>query len=371
MASKGSQASSYILQHLQSAVQLDQVGNFELPKKHVICLFILMLGGYVIATLLDVQFFDWQLEYHGVILYEDCLQYGKDPEQNLCGDYVLRERYLSEWQFDWLYNDFRHGIVLSLLVLSREVFGEPRVLSFISSIVFLVLTFFVGKAVSGKKYVGLIAMMFVMMSSIFNKYDTGITYPTFWGSFYLASILAMFKVPKIAFVPYLLAMCFKNIAVLYFPVSLVFARFSSIDVKSKRIIYITHVLVLVAGLVFLVASPQVLEGVISQINIELDDFVWWLGMWAVEFNDDRAVLFSMFFVIGGLWILKRQNVANSFAVLLVIVVILLQPSFISGFTDFTNEDYRFLVLVAFVGVGIGLVVSKFDRLVYGIQRPSS
>ena len=78
----------------------------------------------------------------------------------------------------------------------------------------------------------------------------------------------------------------------------------------------------------------------------------------------------MFFVVGGLWILKRQNVANSFAVLLVIVVILLQPSFISGFTDFTNEDYRFLVLVAFVGIGIGLIVSNFDRLVYGIQRPS-
>lgn len=350
-------------------MRLGQVAQFDLPKNHAICVATLLIFGYVGVTLAENEMFSWQMEYKGVVLKDNCLEYGKDPKRNLCGDYLLREKYLAEWQPEWLYNDFRHGIVLSLLVLSRELFGEPRVLAFVSSVMFLVLTLFLGKTISNRRFVGLVAMGFVLLSSIFNKYDTGITYPTFWGTFYLASIYAMFKVPRIAFLGYLFALCFKNIALLYLPASIVFAKFSS--VKHKKIIYLTHFAVLAGGLGYLMYDAQVLEGVSTQIQFNLEDFIWWLGMWAVEFNDDKVTLFVMFFVVGGLWILKRQNVANSFAVLMMIVVILLQPSFIAGFTLYTNEDYRFLVLVAFVGIGIGMIISNLDKLAFGIQRPSS
>lgn len=341
----------------------------DISKKNAVTLLLVILAGYCIVTLLQTGFFSQEIEFHGVILKEDCLHYGKFKDRNLCGDYVLRERYLSEFNYDRLYNDFKHWSMFVPLVISRDYLGNPQILTLVSSVLMLCFTALLTRQLTNRNYPALIAVLYVLQSPIFYKYDTGITYPTFWATFYLASLYLMFRVPHSSWLAFGLSIAMKNIIVLYLASSVIFAYFSK--VKAKKLVIISHILIVGIGIGFVLIHEPTRVAVASQLQVDLDDFVVWLGMWAIEFSADRVSLFMMMFCIAALYILKRQHVSNATAVLLVMISILIQPAFISGFTIYTNEEYRFQISIAFIGVALGLVLCNLNKLAYGIQRPTS
>ena len=348
---------------------LQRFENSDISKRHVIALSLLILAGYSLVTLLETNFFNQEIEYHGVVLREDCLHYGKFKNKNLCGDYVLRERYLSEFSYDRLVNDFKHWSMFVPLVLSRDYLGNPRILSFVSSLAMLCITALLARQLTNRNYPALVAMLYVLQSPIFYKYDTGITYPTFWASFYLGSLYLMFKLPHISALFFAFSIMMKNIIVLYLASSILFAYYSK--VKAKKLVIVSHILIVGIGVAFVLVHEPTKDAVAGQLQLNVEDFVVWLGMWAIEFSADRVSLFMMLFCIAALFILQRQRVPNVTAVLLVMVTILLQPAFISGFTLYTNEEYRFQISIVFIGIALGLVLCNLYKLAYGIQRPSS
>jgi TRAP-type uncharacterized transport system fused permease subunit len=104
----------------------------------------------------------------------------------------------------------------------------------------------------------------------------------------------------------------------------------------------------------------------SQVN--LDDFVWWLGMWSLQLYTDKLSLFMIFILLPLLFIMKKEKVANAGAILFMLIVTILQSAFVVGFTKYTVEDYRFLHMVILIGVGLGLVIPNMDKIIVGFQK---
>ena len=93
------------------------------------------------------------------------------------------------------------------------------------------------------------------------------------------------------------------------------------------------------------------------VGFNSDEF--WAGMssFANQIrHDGLIVLFVLPLVFGLFMVSKRSRYANS--IMLMITSMLIITPLISGFTEITNQPYRFVPFVFFFAVGVGTLLSK-------------
>ena len=97
---------------------------------------------------------------------------------------------------DWSFNDGK-GMVLHfrpfLLNLSISVFDNIRMLPFLTSILLVILTYFITVKISQKRFSGILAVIVLLQSTLFLEYDTTASYDNVWTILYLFSLYTIYK----------------------------------------------------------------------------------------------------------------------------------------------------------------------------------
>lgn len=310
--------------------------NFEASKKTAFIVVIIILAIYVIFSA------------------------GELASEEIWGDYIRSESGERQGVKDRAYGAFASGMSPSephfryiLLNISLNIFGNIRVVPFLASIGLLVLTYYTTKEISGKRFAGIVAMVVVLQSNVFLTYDTSATYDNFWILLYLFSLYTIFKKWPLSPISYVLSIFSKSITAMFLPMTLFFIYKTNMPRQKKIRIAIAYGIIIALGIAALTVFNIGKSG-----EFDANDF--WRGFtsWAFQLRFDGLILIFILPLIVGLFIISRRDIAHADSIMILIIGMLLSAPFLQGFTDFTNQPYRFVPLVVFFAIGVGTILTK-------------
>lgn len=309
--------------------------NFEVSKK---------VAFFVVAILLTIYISITALELSTVEIW---------------ADYVGVKEKVDGWSFDLILKSVEPHVKLFLTWGSIELFGNYKVIPFIASIGLLISVYFITVEISQKRFAGIIAMIILMQSNVFLTFDTSVAYTNFWILFYLLSLYFVFRLWPFSPTLYILSISSKYLTAVFLPMSLFFIYRSDIPKNKKIQILVSFAAIFLIGIaltsvlnVNLLGTAGVREGFSSQ--------EFWMGFtsFAIQLRFDVLVILFLIPLIIGLLIASRNGIKHAESVMVLISGILFLAPALTGFTDQTNQPYRFIPLVVFFAVGVGVLLSK-------------
>jgi len=311
--------------------------NFDVSRKVATIVFISLLGIYVVFTIPELgqeegdTWKDW--EVLGPII-EDFPDGGENLMQ-------LRNLYVNNF----------------LLFSSLTVFQNVKLLPFFASISLIMVTYLLTVQISQKRFAGLVAMVILLQSHTFLRYDTTATYSNFWSVFYIVSIYLIYKKWPLAPIAYIASIFSKVLTIAFLPMTIFFIFRSRMGKKTK--IYLTLafliIFVLVLGVLFLEKNFGYSE---SLTSYEYSDFVSGFATWAFQLRIDGLILVFLLPLIIGLFLKSRKGIKEADSIMVMIAGILLSVPLLAGFTEFNIQPYRWIPLITFFAIGVGTLLSK-------------
>jgi len=274
------------------------------------------------------------------------------------------KRYVERTLDKWTFTEFSGGqlfayVSFSLGKISGQVFGNYALIASMTSIALLVLTYFITYEISKKRFAGIVAMVIVLQSGNFLIYDTTITYPNFWVLFILLSIYSMYKMWPLSPITFLLAIGSKVIAGFYLPSIMFFAFRAKIPKRRKIIISTIYGVLLISGFVAAnMLEIDVLEDTRTGLKLDTRKFLSGFTAFAYEFRFDGLIILFLLPLTIGLFIASRNGITEADSFLVLILGVLLTAAVLPAITAFTNNPYRFMPLVFFFAIGVGILLSK-------------
>ena len=313
---------------------LEFIFNFEVSKKNSFLIIVLLLAIYVVSSAGDL-FIDEEWE-----------------------DYIGVKQRIESWSPEQITTNFEPHVRYFLLWSSFVLFGNYTIIPFIASVSLLLLTYFFTAKISQKRFAGIIAFLILIQSNIFLTYDSTVSYTNFWILFYLLSLYLIYKIWPLSPVSYLLSIPSKTLTVLFLPMSLFFIYRSEISRKRKIILASSTLAIILAGA--LVAMSGFSIGAATGTTEEFDSEEFWLGFssFSYQLRFDGLVILFILPLIVGLFVASRSGIKIADSLMVLIGGILLTAPILTGFTDQTNQPYRFVPLVVFFAVGVGVLLSK-------------
>ncbi|MGI0011186.1 MAG: hypothetical protein ACREAE_07285 [Nitrosopumilaceae archaeon] len=322
-------------QQITKAIQF--IFSFEVSRKLAFIVFVILLTIYIGFTVGELASEE---------IWEDYTSSGVTFEG-------VRDR-VSNWSINHIKDSpSEPHLRYMLLSFSLHTLGNIRIIPFIVSIALLITTYFVTKEISQKRFAGLVAVAFVLQSSVFLIYDTSATYDNVWILLYLVSLYTIFKKWPLSLISYILSIPAKALTVLFLPMTFFFI-YRTKDSRQKKIRLAISYGVIIA----IVIVALSIANTSSSSGFDANDF--WRGFTALAFQlrFDAVVLIFILPLIVGLFIASRKGIIQADSILILIMGVLLSAPILQGFTDLTNQPYRFVPLVVFFAMGIGTILSK-------------
>jgi len=324
---------SKLPQSISKAFQF--IFDFEVSKKVAIISMIVILAIYVAASANEL---------------------GQEEQWE---DYIGVKQRLETWSPDQITRSFEPHVNYFLISSSMILFGNYAVIPFLASIALVIVVYFFTKQITNKRFAGLVAAIILLQSNVFLTFDTSVAYTNFWILFYLLSLYFMYNAWPLSPISYIASIPAKALTVTFLPMSIYFLLRCSISRKKKMIIAGTIIAIVIAGAA--ASSGANLTGVSQQEAWISDEF--WIGFtsFATQLRFDALViLFLIPLTIGLLFTSTKNKHAESMMVM--IGGMLLIAPFLTGFSDQTNQPYRFVPFVTFFAVGVGILLSKAKSL---------
>ena len=126
----------------------------------------------------------------------------------------------------------------------------------------------------------------------------------------------------------------------------------------------TVAVVAVAAAAALTSLPVDVAGPDAGIGEEFDAVEFWMGFssFANQLRFDGIVLMFSIPLIVGLFVASRHGVRHADSIMVMIAGMLLVAPILTGFSTQTNQPYRFVPLVVFFSIGVGVLLSSSSRL---------
>jgi len=315
------------------------ITSFEVSRKTAIIVFSIMIGIYIIFNVgeLDQQEIDVWKDWKFV---EPIIEKFPSIDEGQRGLSIL------------LMKNF-------LLFSSQEVFQNVKIIPFIGSISLVFLTYFLTVQITKKRFAGLIAMAILLQSHTFLRYDTTATYSNFWTAFYLVSLYLVYKKWPLSPLAYIASIFSKALTVVFLPMTLFFIFRSYIAKKTKIILTISYVIIFLVVLSTVVFADRQGYGK-ALTSFEFEEFVAGFTTWAFQLRIDGLVLVFLLPLTIGLFIKSRQGFKEADSILVLIGGILLSAPLLVGFTQFNLQPYRWIPLITFFAIGVGVLLSKIS-----------
>ena len=328
---------------------LESLFSFEISKKTAVVIFLIILAGYVAFSSVELTEDETWPDWSGV---KERLEGDKGEPCDIMMTY--------EHCYGWpranptISSGFEPHARYFLLKLSVALFDNYKIFPFFASVGLLVVTYLFTTLITGKRFAGIISLVIMTQSNLFLSFDTSPTYSNFWTLFYVLSLYLAVRFWMVSPAIYLLSIFSKVLTVAFLPMSIFFILFSDIPKKKKAFVILTSTLI-VAGGVIIFATQNLAET--EGAGWSSDEF--WAGMstFANQIrHDGLVILFVLPLVFGLFMVSKRSRYANSIMVMIAGMLVIVP--LISGFTEMTNQPYRFMPLVFFFAIGVGTLLSK-------------
>jgi len=279
---------------------------------------------------------------------------GELTAQENLEDYVGVKKRLDTWSLDSM-SSFEPHVRYFLLSSSMDIFGNYKVIPFLASIVLLIVTYLITTVITQKRFAGIVSTIILLQSSVFLTYDTTVSYTNFWIMFYLISLYMIYKFWPLSPVAYLLSIPSKALTAAFLPMSIYFILRSSISKKQKAITAgITAGIILAGGIVATEISAT--QG--TEEKFDAKEFQMGFTSFAYQLRSDGIVMLFMIPLMVGLFIVSRNGIKHGESMMVFIAGMLLIAPIITGFTTQTNQPYRFVPLVVFFAIGVGVLLSR-------------
>lgn len=316
--------------------------TFEISRKSAFVIAFIMLAIYV-GTSVPYLAFDEALEH---------------------GDYDILDQALKIWPFGeapnlYVDDQMNRYVKMFLVFTSLNLFSNVKIIPFMASVALVIVTYFLTKQLSGKRFSGIISMVVLLQSYTFLKYDTLAVYDNFWTLFYVLSLYAIHKRWYISTISYMLSIFSKGLTLVYLPMSIFFVYRADIPRRKKIIIVISY---FIMALVVLIIWQLTVSFYYETSRIDFTEF--WLGLtvWSYSLRFDYLILFAILPLTVALFIKARQGLMSADSILVLILVSLIANPLVQMVSDLIFiYPYRFVPLIVFFAIGVGILVSGKDR----------
>jgi len=318
---------------------IEKVRTFELSKRVTIVSLFVIIGVYVGFTIPEL-FID---------------------ESSQWGDYKILEEALGLWPFgesDNVYVQEQNDryVRMFLLDVSYDVFQNIKLLPFIATILIVVFTYLVAVQFCQKRFAGIISVVVLLQSHIFLKFDTIAVYENFWVLFYLISLYVIRKKWFLSPVFYILAFFTKAYVAPYFLMTLFTAYRSEISSRRKIAILVSYVAIVGLAIALIFLGETVYPDV---IDINYNKFILGFQGIASQLRFDFFFIVTILPVIVGLLLLSKNNLKEADSIqILIFGTIIMSPLLVMFTLHYDIHAYRFIPLVVFFSMGVGMFFSK-------------
>ena len=277
-------------------------------------------------------------------------------EQEIFEDYTGVKNRLDKWSPNEIVNSFEPHVRYFFLKASIEIFGNERVIPLLASAALLIVTYFFTKTITQKRFAGIVSVIILMQSSVFLTYDTTVSYTNFWIMFYLLSLYLVYRFWPLSPISYLLSMPSKALTAAFLPMTIYFILRSEISKKQKILTAgITGGIILAGGLASIsgVSATQETEE-------EFSEKEFWMGFtsFSYQLRSDGLVLLFMIPLMVGLFLVSKSGIKHGESIMVLVSGMLLIAPILTGFTNQTNQPYRWVPIIVFFAVGVGVLLSK-------------
>ena len=332
---------------LQIYKGIEFVLNFEISKKTALLTGIIILVFYIGFSLPELAIDEatqWD-DYH-------LLKSGLDIWPSTVDPIIQYSPYSNEG-----YSEYERPIRMLLLDTSLDIFQNVKILPFVASILLVVVTFFLTYQITQKRFAGIISMVILLQSHTFLHFDTIATYENFWVLFYVVSLYAINRKWQYSSMSFLLSIFTKAFIWVFFLPSLYYICRASISTRKKLYTLASYAASLIVILLVLSFGESIYFDI---INISSSEFFLAFNALGYTLRYDLIIVLSLLPLTLGLFFkFRKENSKKADSILVLILTALLAGPVVSMLTDFYSVmPYRFLPLIVFVAVGIGVLLSR-------------
>jgi len=331
---------------LQIHKGIEFILNFEISKRTA------LLAGIIILVI-----------YIGFSLPELAIDEGTQ-----WNDWIRMQKGLEIWPSadheDVVVNEYNTRYVKMFLVkASLDIFQNAKALIFVASILLAVVTFFLTHQITQKRFAGIISMVILLQSHTFLHFDTIAVYDNFWILFYVASLYVINRKWQYSSPLYLLSIFSKVFIGIFFLSSIYYICRASISKRKKLYTLASYVVSLIIILVIISNfNLGVGGGYGGSYSLQPTEFFLAFNAMGLVLRYDLVVVLSLLPLTLGLFFkFRKENAKKADTIFVLILTALLAGPILAMLTAFQPIPilpHRFLPLIVFVAVGIGVLLSK-------------
>jgi len=282
-------------------------------------------------------------------------------ESTQWGDYRILEEGLEIWPFgqsdDVVIQEQNDRYVrMFLLDASLDVFQNIKLLPFIASILVVVFTYLITVQFCQKRFAGIIAIIVLLQSYTFLKFDTIAVYENFWVLFFLISLYVIQKKWFLSPIFYILAFFTKAYVAPFFLLTLFTTYRSQVSRRTKIAILISYVVIVSVAIAIVFLGDTVYPDI---ININYSKFILGFQIISAQLRLDLFFIMTLLPVTVGLMFLSKNKLKHADSILILIFGTIIAGPILVTFTyHYEILPYRFIPLLVFFSIGVGMFFSK-------------
>ena len=243
-----------------------------------------------------------------------------------------------------------------LLDISHDIFQNIKLLPFIASISVVVFTYLITVQFCQKRFAGIIAIIVLLQSYTFLKFDTIAVYENFWVLFFLISLYVIQKKWFLSPVAYILAFFTKAYVAPFFLMTLFTTYRSQIPRRTKIAILILYIIIVSVAIAIVFLGDTVYPDV---ININYSKFILGFQTISAQLRLDLFFIMTLLPVTVGLMFLSKNKLKHADSILILIFGTIIAGPILVTFTyHYEILPYRFIPLLVFFSIGVGMFFSK-------------
>ena len=318
----------------------EKIRTFEISKKVTIISLIVILGIYVGLSspelLLDES--EQWADYNAVLA--PALQIWPSGESN---DVYVKEQ-----------ND--RYVRMFLLDVSFDIFQNIKLLPFIASILVVVFTYLITAQFCQKRFAGIIAVIVLLQSYTFLKFDTVAVYENFWVLLFLISLYVIEKKWFLSPIFYILAFYTKAYVAPFFFMTLFTTYRSQISRRTKISILISYIAIVLIAIFTVFLGDTIYPNV---IDVNFNKFMLGVQTIMAQLRYDIFFIMMILPITIGLMLLSKNKLKHADSILILIFgTIILAPTLVTFTHHYEILPYRFIPLLVFFSIGVGMFFAK-------------
>ena len=345
---------AYYKKKIPSSIRdiVEKIRTFEIPKKTAIVSLAVILIVYIgLSTpelfLNEAQ--DWD-DYRMILL--PALEIWPFGQIDSVVTDPSIEVYIKEQ------ND--RYVRMFLLDVSLDIFQNIKLLPFVASILVVVFTYLVTVQFCQKRFAGIIAVIVLLQSYTFLKFDTIAVYENFWVLFFLISLYVIEKKWFLSPVFYILAFYTKAYVAPFFLMTLFTTYKSQISRRTKIAILISYVVIVSVAIALVFLGDTVYPDV---IDVNYSKFILGFQIIVGQLRFDLFFIISLLPVTVGLVFLSKNKLKHADSILILIFgTIIAGPILVTFTSHYEILPYRFVPLLVFFSIGVGMFFSKNSKI---------